>query len=110
MAFNTKEFRVRAGHTYQFTFENPDHMLHNLLIVKPGKAAVVGAMADDRTLDLDTLARWRDAARDVAIVLHRAIDLLQVFTGLISLWGFFVYLCLNSHFAHFAFGFKNNII
>lgn len=36
---------------------------------------VVGAMADDRTLDLDTLARWRDAARDVAIVLHRAIDL-----------------------------------
>ena len=46
MAFNTKEFRVRAGHTYQFTFENPDHMLHNLLIVKPGKAAVVGAMAD----------------------------------------------------------------
>ena len=46
MAFNAKEFRVRAGHTYQFTFENPDHMLHNLLIVKPGKAAVVGAMAD----------------------------------------------------------------
>ena len=46
MAFNVKEFRVRAGHTYQFTFENPDHMLHNLLIVKPGKAAVVGAMAD----------------------------------------------------------------
>lgn len=46
MAFNAKEFRVRPGHTYQFAFENPDHMLHNLLIVKPGKAAVVGAMAD----------------------------------------------------------------
>ena len=36
---------------------------------------VVGAMADDRQLDLDILARWRDAAKGVAIVLHRAIDL-----------------------------------
>jgi copper homeostasis protein len=36
---------------------------------------VVGAMADDRRLDLDVLARWREAAAGVAIVLHRAIDL-----------------------------------
>lgn len=36
---------------------------------------VVGAMADDRQLDLDLLARWRDVAKDVAIVLHRAVDL-----------------------------------
>lgn len=36
---------------------------------------VVGAMADDRRLDLDLLARWRDAAAGVAIVLHRAVDL-----------------------------------
>ncbi|MET4896671.1 copper homeostasis protein CutC [Sphingomonadaceae bacterium jetA1] len=36
---------------------------------------VVGAMADDHRLDLDQLARWRDLAKDVAIVLHRAIDL-----------------------------------
>ncbi len=36
---------------------------------------VVGAMADDHRLDLDILARWRDVAKDVAIVLHRAIDL-----------------------------------
>lgn len=38
---------------------------------------VVGAMADDRTLDLEVLAQWRDAAKDVAIVLHRAIDLVD---------------------------------
>lgn len=38
-------------------------------------AVVVGAMGDDRSLDLDLLARWRDAAKDVAIVLHRAVDL-----------------------------------
>lgn len=36
---------------------------------------VVGAMRDERHLDLDVLAHWRDAAKDVAIVLHRAIDL-----------------------------------
>lgn len=36
---------------------------------------VVGAMADSRQLDLDLLARWREAAKDVAIVLHRAVDL-----------------------------------
>ncbi|CAM3077660.1 MULTISPECIES: copper homeostasis protein CutC [Sphingomonas] len=36
---------------------------------------VVGAMADDKRLDLDILARWRDAAAGIAIVLHRAIDL-----------------------------------
>jgi len=36
---------------------------------------VVGAMADDRSLDLDVLAAWRDAADGVAIVLHRAVDL-----------------------------------
>lgn len=36
---------------------------------------VVGALRADRTLDRDALARFRDAARDSAIVLHRAIDL-----------------------------------
>ncbi|WP_322963435.1 copper homeostasis protein CutC [Sphingomonas fuzhouensis] len=36
---------------------------------------VVGAMADDDRLDLDVLARWRDAAAGLAIVLHRAVDL-----------------------------------
>lgn len=36
---------------------------------------VVGAMEDDHSLDLDLLARWRDVAKDVAIVLHRAVDL-----------------------------------
>ena len=36
---------------------------------------VVGALREDGTLDLDALARFRDAARDAVIVLHRAIDL-----------------------------------
>lgn len=45
-------------------------------LAKMGVAGVVvGAMADDKRLDLDILARWRDAAAGIAIVLHRAIDL-----------------------------------
>lgn len=36
---------------------------------------VVGALRHDGTLDREALARFREAARDAAIVLHRAIDL-----------------------------------
>jgi len=36
---------------------------------------VVGALRPDGELDREALGRFRDAARDVAIVLHRAIDL-----------------------------------
>jgi copper homeostasis protein len=36
---------------------------------------VVGALLPDGGLDRETLARFRDAARDATIVLHRAIDL-----------------------------------
>lgn len=36
---------------------------------------VVGALLPDGRLDRDALARFRDAARDATIVLHRAIDL-----------------------------------
>ncbi|WP_294059113.1 copper homeostasis protein CutC [Sphingomonas sp.] len=35
---------------------------------------VVGALREGGRLDTDALARFRDAARDMAIVLHRAID------------------------------------
>lgn len=46
------------------------------LMVAMGVAGVVvGAMADDQRLDLEALARWREASAGVAIVLHRAIDL-----------------------------------
>ncbi len=36
---------------------------------------VVGALRPDGTLDREALARFRDAARDATLVLHRAIDL-----------------------------------
>ena len=36
---------------------------------------VVGALTVERRLDLDALGYWRDAARGIAMTLHRAIDL-----------------------------------
>lgn len=38
---------------------------------------VVGALRQDGKLDREALARFRDAARDATIVLHRAIDLVS---------------------------------
>lgn len=45
------------------------------MIAGGAAGVVIGALKPDGALDRDTLARFRDAARDAAIVLHRAIDL-----------------------------------
>jgi copper homeostasis protein len=46
------------------------------LAVRRGVAGVVvGALLADASLDRDALARFRDAARDATLILHRAIDL-----------------------------------
>ncbi|MDT8757268.1 copper homeostasis protein CutC [Sphingomonas psychrotolerans] len=47
-----------------------------LAIERGAAGIVVGALGADGSLDRDRLARFRDAARDATIVLHRAIDLL----------------------------------
>ena len=57
LAYNVKEITVRAVTDYQFIFENPDHMLHNLVITKPGKATAVGEMADAMAAQADALLR-----------------------------------------------------
>ena len=44
-------------------------------IARGAAGVVVGALLPDGGLDRDALARFRDAARDATIVLHRAIDL-----------------------------------
>ncbi|MEQ8471500.1 MAG: ThuA domain-containing protein [Marinoscillum sp.] len=46
MKYDTESFTVKAGETVQITFENPDFMQHNLLIIKPGTLEKVGAAAD----------------------------------------------------------------
>jgi copper homeostasis protein len=44
-------------------------------IARGAAGVVIGALRPDGQLDREALARFRDAARDATIVLHRAIDL-----------------------------------
>ena len=57
LSFNVKEFTVKPGTEYQFIFENPDHMLHNLVITKPGKEEEVGTLADAMASQPDAMAK-----------------------------------------------------
>jgi azurin/lysophospholipase L1-like esterase len=45
MAYDVKEFRVKAGQPITLTLLNPDYMPHNILIVKPGATEEVGLAA-----------------------------------------------------------------
>lgn len=57
MAFNVTEITVKPDHQYTFTFENPDHMLHSVVITKPGQGTVVGEMVDAMTNQPDAMAK-----------------------------------------------------
>ena len=57
MQFAPKELRVKAGAKVRLIFENPDLMLHNLVILAPGAAEEVGALADQLATQPDGLAR-----------------------------------------------------
>jgi azurin len=57
LEFNVKSFTVKAGKSYEFIFENVDHMLHNIVITKPGTEAAVGAMADAMAAQADAMAK-----------------------------------------------------
>ncbi len=46
MQYDKKLFTVKAGQKITIDFQNPDGMQHNLLIIKPGTLAKVGAAAD----------------------------------------------------------------
>ncbi|HET6538840.1 MAG TPA: PVC-type heme-binding CxxCH protein, partial [Chryseolinea sp.] len=51
MKYDLKNFTVEAGKPVEITFENPDFMQHNLLIVQPGTLEVVGKAADKLASD-----------------------------------------------------------
>lgn len=68
--------RPRAG---GFVLEDGEAALMveeiGIAIARGVAGVVVGALLPDGRLDREALARFREAARDAAIVLHRAIDL-----------------------------------
>ena len=51
MQYDKKRISVKAGQQVTIRLENPDGMQHNLLIVKPGTLAKVGAAADAMVRD-----------------------------------------------------------
>jgi azurin len=46
MQFDKKLVTIKAGQKVTLNLENPDGMQHNLVIIKPGTLAKVGAAAD----------------------------------------------------------------
>ncbi len=56
LKFDQSEFRVKAGDKIKWTFANNDDMLHNVIIVNPGKADEVGEAAQQLGLDGETLS------------------------------------------------------
>ncbi|HEX6224665.1 MAG TPA: PVC-type heme-binding CxxCH protein [Chryseolinea sp.] len=46
MKYDLKNFTVEAGKPVEITFENPDFMQHNLVVIQPGTLEIVGKAAD----------------------------------------------------------------
>ena len=57
MQFAQKELRAKAGERLSLTFENPDAMPHNWVLVKPGALDRVGDLATKLITAPDALAR-----------------------------------------------------
>jgi len=57
LAYNVTEITVVADRNYDVVFENPDHMLHNLVITKPGQGLAVGLLANQMAAQPDAMAK-----------------------------------------------------
>jgi glucose/arabinose dehydrogenase/azurin len=57
LQFAPKEVRVKAGQPVRLVFENPDLMLHNLVLVAPGALEEVGQLADSMATQPDAQAK-----------------------------------------------------
>ena len=66
MLYDTKEVTVEAGSKVKWIFNNPDDMMHNLLIVKPGSADQVAVEA----IDLGLLGQEKGYIPDSDLVLY----------------------------------------
>jgi azurin len=57
MQFAPREIRVKAGKVVRVIFENPDLMLHNFVLLRPGSGDEVGALADQMAAQADAAAK-----------------------------------------------------
>lgn len=68
LEFSPRELHVKARSKVRLVFENPDLMIHNLVIVAPGTEEEVGLLADQLATQPDALAKEYVPASDQ--VLH----------------------------------------
>lgn len=57
MQFAPTELRVKAGQPVRLIFENPDLMLHNLVIITPDATEEIGRLADEMAAATDGMAK-----------------------------------------------------
>jgi azurin/archaellum component FlaG (FlaF/FlaG flagellin family) len=57
MQYDVKEFVVKAGKPVELTFENPDAMQHNLLVIKPKSLESIGKASDKMITQRDAAER-----------------------------------------------------
>ena len=57
LQFSPTELRVKPGSKVRLVFRNPDIMLHNWVLLKPGSVEVVGALADQLAAQADGITR-----------------------------------------------------
>jgi azurin len=75
MQFEQKELRVRAGERLSLTFENPDPMPHNFLLVQPGCLERVGTLADRLIVNPEAAAARHYVPDSPEILCHtRVLD------------------------------------
>lgn len=66
LTYSTPTLRAKAGQTIQLTFTNPDVVPHNWVLLKPGKLAVVGDLANKLVADPEAaLNQYVPASDDV---------------------------------------------
>jgi azurin len=56
LKFDKTELSAPAGKKIKLVFSNPDHMMHNWLLLKPGTTEAVGALADKMMTDPGAMA------------------------------------------------------
>ena len=57
MQFSPRELRVKAGQKVRLIFENPDLMLHNLVLLMPGSEEEVGLLSEKMAAQPDAQAK-----------------------------------------------------
>ena len=57
MKYEQAEVKVKAGVPVELTFTNPDVLMHNVLILKPGTKDKVGALADAMLVDPEAMKK-----------------------------------------------------